>query len=307
MLIRSPTLRAFILLLVLPAGLREQAPARSASEHGGIHFRRAGGKKIAYFQKGRGPTVILIHGMFGDHLDWEPVLAPLSRRHRAIAVDLPGFGASDKPDTDYTGDFFVETLDELFQQLKIQHATLVGNSFGGQIAMLYSLRHPAKVERLILVDSGGFRLYSEQEKEFTRQRFSEQAIAALTPQANQVLFAPVFTGPSESEKRYLEKQNAKLARADYPAYSRAVARSIVLSVSTYLLDELPQIRASTLLLWGEKDRIVPVEMARRAVAKLSRGELQVLPACGHVPQLDCPADFLRAVEHFLERNARSPR
>ncbi|MFQ5737712.1 MAG: alpha/beta fold hydrolase [Acidobacteriota bacterium] len=244
--------------------------------------------------------LVLIHGMFGDYLDWEPVLQPLARRQRVIAIDLPGFGASDKPNREYTGEFFVDSLHGLLQELGVQRATLVGNSFGGQIALLYALRYPGEVERLILVDSGGFRPFTEEEKALTRQRFGEAAIAALTPEINEMLFAPLFTAPTEIRQRYLQKQNAKLARADYLAYAHAVASSIQLSVSTFLLDRLPEIECPTLLLWGEKDQAVPLELARQALEKLPRARLTVVPGCGHVLQLDCPEDFLQAVEGFLE-------
>jgi len=262
--------------------------------------REVGGNEIAYIDQGRGSTLVLIHGQFGDHLDWDPVLEPLAKRHRVIAVDLPGFGDSDKPEREYTGAFFVDTLSKLLKKLKVKHATFVGNSFGGQIAILYALRNSEQVDRLILVDSGGFREFSEQEKEVTRQRFSETAVRALTPQIQQAMFAPVFARTSEIQRRYLDKQNAKLKRADYPAYARVLPQTTLLSVSTYLLNDLPKLSVPTLLLWGEQDRIVPPQLARKALEQLPRGELKILPACGHSPQLDCPEEFLAAVGEFLE-------
>src|SRR6266481_1527934 len=105
---------------------------------------RAGEQDIFYYDHGKGPVLVLIHGMFGDFTDWDPILEPLSKKHRVIAIDLPGFGASSKPPVEYTGDFFVAALKALLDKLKIPRATLVGNSFGGIVCMLFALRHPER-------------------------------------------------------------------------------------------------------------------------------------------------------------------
>jgi 2-hydroxy-6-oxonona-2,4-dienedioate hydrolase len=264
-----------------------------------VTTRKVGSETIRYYERGRGTPLVLIHGMFGDFLDWEPVLEPLALRHRVAAVDLPGFGGSTKPRREYTGEFFVATLHELLCQLGIGKAILVGNSFGGQVAMLYALAHPDAVEKLALVNSGGFKQYSEEEIAQVAPRFSEKVIAALTPEINAVLFGGVFTKPSETSARYLEKQNAKLRREDYPAYAYSIANSIRLSLATYLMDRLPELRCPTLLVWGEGDMVLPVAQAEAALARLPFGELKRIPGCGHAPQMECPAGFLKATEMFL--------
>jgi 2-hydroxy-6-oxonona-2,4-dienedioate hydrolase len=254
---------------------------------------------ICYYDRGRGAPLVLIHGMFGDFLDWEPVLEPLSESHRVIAVDLPGFGGSSKPRRDYSGQFFVATLHELFRQLEIEKPMLAGNSFGGQIAMLYTLAHPESVAKLVLVNSGGFKRYTEEELAMILPRFSEDAVAALTPQINSFLFSGVFTKRSVMSARYLEKQNAKLKRDDFPAYAYSLASSIQLSIATYLMDRVGEIRCPTLLVWGDGDMVLPVVQAEQALTRLRFGELKRLPGCGHAPQMECPAGFLAATASFL--------
>lgn len=266
---------------------------------GFVRTRTIGSETINYYERGSGTPLILIHGMFGDYLDWEPVLEPLSVGHRVIAVDLPGFGTSSKPRRVYSAQFFVSTLDEFFRQLGIGNVILAGNSFGGQIAMLYALAHPASVTKLVLVNSGGFKKYSEEEKAQIESRFSENVLAGLTPQINALLFAGVFTRPSEMSVRYLEKQNTKLQRPDFSAYVYALVNSIQLALSTCLLDRLPELRCPTLLVWGDSDQVLPVAQAETAVKRLPFGELKRIPGCGHAPQMECPASFLEAVQPFL--------
>lgn len=258
---------------------------------------------LSYYDRGEGPGLVLIHGMFGDFLDWEPVLEPLGASQRVIAVDLPGFGGSSKPRREYSGEFFVASLHEFFRQLPLKKFILAGNSFGGQIAMLYALEHPESVSKLVLVNSGGFRKHTAAEKAMLEARFSERVLAGLAPSINEILFSTVFSRTSENSKRYLAKQNGKLQRADYPAYAYALASSIRLSLATYLVDRLAELRAPTLLVWGEKDQVLPVAQAELALTQLRRGELKTIPGCGHAPQLECPAEFLRSVQPFLSSPA----
>lgn len=263
-----------------------------------ITTRVIASETISYYDRGetraQNSPLVLIHGMFGDYLDWEPVLEPLSAMHRVIAPDLPGFGDSSKPQREYTAEFFVATLHELFRELKLQRPILAGNSFGGQIAMLYALAHPDDISKLVLVNSGGFRKYTDDERSQIGPRFSEPILGGMTPQINALLFGGVFTKQSEMSVRYLAKQDAKLQRSDYPAYAHALASSIRLSLASYLIDRLPEIHCPTLLVWGESDQVLPVEQAQLALTRLPNAELKTIPNCGHAPQLECPQGFLAA-------------
>lgn len=259
------------------------------------------GTRIVYWDRGRGPVLLLIHGMFGDHLDWEPVLELLPQHHRVLAVDLPGFGESGKPDRAYTAEFFVAVLVDLLNRLQVDRATVLGNSFGGLVALHMARACPERVERLILVSS--LREFPEEERAAARQRFSQEALLALTPEANRQMFATIFAQAGPVQERYFAKQNAKLKRADYPDYTRSLVRSIDTALTAYSPALLAEIRCPTLLLWGDKDNVIPVEVARQALPRLAQAELVVLPGGGHALQLDVPEAFVRAVEEFLRKTS----
>ena len=260
-----------------------------------------GGNRIVYWEKGIGDALFLIHGMFGDYLDWETVLEPLARTHRVIALDLPGFGQSDKPVCDYSAGFYVDTLHAFFKQLAIERPTIVGNSFGGEVAILYAIAHPENVSAMVLVSSGGLRLYSEEEKRVLSEKFSAANLRAITPEINEWMFAGVFSRESEERRRYLEKQNAKLQRADYPAYTEILHRCMVLAFSLYFEDELRSIRCPVLLLWGDQDQVFPLSHAERALALLPNAKLALLPGAGHAPQLEAAEAFVTELESFLRK------
>ena len=255
---------------------------------------------MVYWERGSGPVILLVHGMFGDHLDWEPVLAPLAVRHRVLAVDLPGFGASEKPDASYSAEFFVTALAELLDHVSVRRATLVGNSFGGILASRFALAHAPRVERLILVS--GARKFSEEERNFSRERMSREILLRLTPEVNRQMFAPIFAKEGPAQERYLAKQNAKLTRADYPEYARAMARSIETALTAYYPERLGEIRCPVLLLWGQQDAVIPQHHARDALAQLKYGTLVVLPGCGHAAQIDDPGAFVAAIEEFFRNS-----
>ncbi len=257
------------------------------------------GTRIAFVERGQGPHLVLLHGMFGDHEDWEAVLQPLSHHFHVIAVDLPGFGTSGKPVIEYSLEFYLRALHGLFAALQLDRLHLVGNSFGGQLAIFYTLLFPAQVQKLVLVDCGGFRKIPREEREQTMRAFSESNLLHLHQFMVQYLFSPAFAHASAEKTRYIERQTARLHSADYPAYAHAIAQAIRISLDTYVFDRLREIRCATLLLWGDHDTLCPVDQARAGLKQLSNGTLQVFNRCGHLPQLDSPEEFLLAMSAFL--------
>jgi len=267
----------------------------SGDVRGNVKRQNAGGVEINYFEGGDGPDLVLLHGMFGDYLDWEPVLGLLAERFHVVAPDLPGFGESEKPDVAYSGEFFVESLDALFAAIGLQEMVLAGNSFGGQIAMLYALRHPEKVSQLVLVDSGGFREVPEGERAMARTILSRENLLKMPPVMIPLIFSKVFVKESVEKERYLAKQTAKLKAGDYAEYVRALVRSIDLSMATNLLEELGKIKCPVLLISGKEDSVVPREQAEEAARRLPAARLEVMEKCGHMPQLEEAGEFATLV------------
>jgi 2-hydroxy-6-oxonona-2,4-dienedioate hydrolase len=264
-----------------------------------LHTADIGGIRVAYYEQGSGPALVLLHGMFGDHLDWEPVLEPLARDFRVIAVDLPGFGESDKPDIDYTVEFFLDSLQALLKHLGIAKAALIGNSFGGTLSIFFAIAHPEIVERLVLVSSGGIRPFTTEEQARVAVHYVEENLGALTPAIQEAMLSPIFARLSDQRERYLAKQNAKLTRPDFKSYVRVLARCAKLGASHELVHRLAEIPCQTLMVWGDKDVVFPKEFAQKALPNLHSGKLVLLPDCGHVPQLDDPVAFVREVREFL--------
>src|SRR5919107_1020593 len=139
----------FALLSVVSAAAQAPAP-QPAKEL--VVF----GQKIRYVEAGSGPAVVLLHGMGGNSTNWAFNTPALAQKFRVVVPDQVGFGQSDKPLINYRVGTYVDFLDKFLSELKVERATLVGNSMGGWVAASYALRHPGRVERLVLVDAAGF-------------------------------------------------------------------------------------------------------------------------------------------------------
>jgi 2-hydroxy-6-oxonona-2,4-dienedioate hydrolase len=254
--------------------------------------------RLAFMERGSGTPLVLLHGMFGDYLDWAPVVDPLAAHFRVLAPDLPGFGDSDKPDAEFTRELFTSALDEFLLARGVDRCVLAGNSFGGQIAMEYARSRPGRVHQLVLIDSGGFYRYSPAERAATIARMPEAWLNSIDGATFRKLFEPLFVTPSEESEAYIAKQAAKPARADWPDLVRCATRSIRLHTEMCVLDDLEQIVFPVLLIWGENDRVVPVDQARIALPGFHDARLLTLPSCGHVPQIECPAAVVEAINRF---------
>lgn len=242
-----------------------------------------------YYDRGCGPALLLIHGMFGDHLDWEPVLEPLAERYRVIAVDLPGFGESPKTATEPSPGLFVNAVTELLDKLGIECATVAGNSFGGQVAMSLGLARPDQVKKLVLITPGGLHRYAPEEIDAALERLSERNLLAFTPAIHAVVFGRLFlTQGTSMQRRYLAKQDARLARGDYAEYVRYMRRSMRLSLELCLLDQLPGLRMPVQIIHGRHDPVVRLEWIESALPLFPDGRLLVYADCAHIPQLERP-------------------
>lgn len=251
-------------------------------------------------EKGAGEPLLLLHGNFGDIADWQPVFDTLAHRFRVIALDLPGCGRSEKPDAAYDASMFVAALEAFFREKDIGRCAIVGHSLGGQIALAFALAHPELVTRLVLVDSGGFHSYSEQQVAMLQPRFAEAVLAAMSPEQARFIFSSLFVQLGPEAQDYVEKQVEKTRRDDWPDVARMAARSFDFHVTFCATPLLDRITCPLLLVWGDQDRVVPVALVQSLMSQMSAAELRIIANCGHAPQIEKPAEFLSTVEPFLQ-------
>jgi len=256
------------------------------------------GQMIHYFDVGNGPVVVLLHGLGSRKEDWLPVIEPLAQKYRLLVPDQIGFGRSDKPLLDYSIQTYVDFLNEYLRQLRIEKASLVGESLGGWIAGLYVAElsggtHLIPVEKLVLVDAAGLKLDTPvpnlNPSSLADMRGLMEAVFYDTSWLNEDALRRVFTD--------------KLATKD--GYTvRSIMSNPALGAQR-MDDRLSNIKVATLVAWGKQDKLVPISAGERYTAGISGAKMVSFDKCGHVPAIEKTEEFVTAVTAFLGGGAAS--
>ena len=260
--------------------------------------------KIRYVVEGKGPALILVHGLGASLAIWGENITPLSQGHTIYALDLPGHGKSEKPtQIDYGAPAGAHFLAGFMNTLGVGRATLIGNSAGGLITALCALTYPQRVERLVLVDSAGL---GRQLPWFLR--FSSVPFLGELLQTPNVLNAKNMIRSIFYDPRPVDRDVAtELMQArNLPHAKRSVLKAIRSGVNLrglrrnmLVLHRLKDVSMPLLIIWGQEDRIVPVSHAYRAAEVLRDCKVHVIPRCGHWPQMEKSGEFNPLVLQFL--------
>ncbi len=250
------------------------------------------GQSIHYFDMGSGPVVVLLHGLGSRKDDWLPVLEPMAQKYRLLVPDQIGFGKSDKPLLDYSIQTYVDFLNEFLRQLKVEKASLVGESLGGWIAALYVVEigggaHLIPVEKLVLVDAAGLK----QDKPIPD--LNPSSLAAMRGMMEAVFYDTSWLSEDALRKIFTDKL------AVHDGYTvRSILGNPALGAER--LDErLASIRVPTLVTWGKQDKLLPIASGERYAAGIAGAKLVSFDKCGHVPAVEKTEEFLAAVTSFL--------
>lgn len=266
------------------------------------------GERRAYRQAGSGgEVVLLLHGMAGSSDTWQDIIPLLALRYRVIAPDLLGHGLSDKPRSDYSLGAFAASLRDLLDELDVPRVTLVGHSLGGGVAIQFLYQHPEYCRRLVLVSSGGLgpdvgwilRLLAAPGAELVLPFVAPKAVLAIGNRVRSLLPRTVL-GSRQADQNW----QAFSSLADAPTRSAFLhtLRSVVdyRGQSVSALSRL-RLRAEipTLVIWGDRDPIIPVEHGSAVQAARPNSTLTVLPGLGHFPHVEAPTEVAAAIDAFI--------
>jgi pimeloyl-ACP methyl ester carboxylesterase len=244
------------------------------------------------------PAVLLLHGLGSSLHTWDAWAEGLRQDHRVLRIDLPGHGLSGPdPNGDYTDARTHALLDALLDARGIARATLAGHSIGGRIAWSYAARSPARVERLVLIAPDGFASPGFEYGRAPEVPASAVAMRWAFPRvALRGALEPAFADPAVLTDDLVERYHALMLA---PGNREALLDRMR---QTVLLDPVPRLRTlamPVLLVWGERDAMIPVANADDYLGLLRQASLVRLPGVGHVPQEEAPAASLAAVRAFL--------
>jgi pimeloyl-ACP methyl ester carboxylesterase len=265
------------------------------------------GLPIHYLVEGRGPAIILVHGLGGFAESWRHNVAALSDRATVYSLDLPGFGRSAKPITRYGLAYFARVLHGFVETLGLPHVSLVGHSLGSAVTLTYALTHPARVERLALISTlvpgfGGYRM---------SPAFRLLAITGVGEVLSLVIGSGVYRSslsrcfhqavPAEVDFlvdcHYAERTSAA-ARAAWLATVRCV-RADFLDRGEAYRRAIATLELPLLLVHGRQDPVIPASHCASIAESLPRARVRWIDECGHFPQIEQPAVVNGWLSQFL--------
>lgn len=272
-------------------------------EHVTLH-----GHDVTYRMTGEpaeGPIVLLIHGMAGDSRTWSKVIPRLATNSTVLAPDLLGHGESAKPMGDYSLGAFASGLRDLLAVLDIESVTVVGHSLGGGVAMQLAYQHPELVDRLVLVGSGGL----GREVSWLLRSLTLPGSEYLMP----VVFPHFIKQPGDAVVGFLRGAGVHLPQIEqmwhsYASLSQAENRQAFIRTLRSVIDPSGQVidardrlylaaAMPTMIVWGDRDPIIPVEHAHAAHESIPHSRLEIFEGCGHFPHFE---DADRLVEVVLD-------
>jgi len=270
--------------------------------------------RVAYTDAGKGPVLLFVHDLLGNIGSWQQNIPALSRMgFRCIAVDLPGYGASSKImlDSGKTQmDFYASVIDAFAQKLELKKVTLVGQGMGGQIAILNALQQPKWLKQVVVAGPNGLEPFEEPERDlllaFATPRYHRYEDSLRIVGTTKRLFSQM----PASAQQLVDERIALMECEDFDKWCKTVALGTQGMLQRPLKEQLPLIKLPVLLMFGEKDRLIPSrllhpdmkvqEVAKVATDRIKKCRLQWMPEAGHMMQWEQPQAFNEAVRSFAK-------
>ncbi len=254
--------------------------------------RLLAGGTVNAAELGHGPPLVLFHSLLSDRASFDAIAPELQKSFRVIVPELPGFGRSQAVSGGLAA--VADRMAEVVRDAAAgDHAIVLGNGYGGFVALQMAIRHPGIASRLILADCGA--AFSEGGREaFRNMAVASKAkgLAAITDVAMRRLFAPEF---QEAHPELMRDRREAFLRTD-PEVFRAACDALA---TLDLRPELPRMKTPALVMVGEQDEATPPPMSVELAAGLLDARLRIIPGCAHVPQLQAPKIFLELIGDFL--------
>jgi 4,5:9,10-diseco-3-hydroxy-5,9,17-trioxoandrosta-1(10),2-diene-4-oate hydrolase len=269
-------------------------------------YIKVGNINTRYWAAGdKGSAVVLVHGLGGCIENWVYNVDPLAQRHRVYALDLLGFGRSDKTPLIHDFNILVKLINDFMKVMNIEKTSLIGHSLGGGLVLQFALDYPDKVAKLVLMDNAGM----------GREVITDFKICSL-PILGELLTRPSLQGTARLWQEIVYDAGLvtpELVDMSYGIMVQPGAKKALLStlraginfrgqrtgLVNPLINKLGKITALTLVVWGQQDIIIPVAHAQVAVNKIPGARLEIFDRCGHMPMFEHPGKFNKLVLDFL--------
>ena len=258
-----------------------------------IEHLSAGHGALTAVRTGQGRDLVLLHSLLADRHAFDPVLLAFAAKHRVTLINLPGFHGS-QPTMLPLMDAYVAAIEDGFQEFKIANdAILIGNGFGGTVALAFALAHPERISKLVLSDAAAyFPDAGRKQFEVMATKVSEGGLGAIAEIAAKRVFSPAYL---TAHPELIEERKRVLMGIDPKAFQAAckILQDADLEPLLHRLD------VPTLVVCGEFDQATPPALNKAIADKVKGAKYVELPGCGHCPPLEQPEQFLAAIKSFV--------
>ena len=298
-----------LLVIMLAGCFRVPAPPVDlANSWGERQVFDYNGVKINYYVAGQGPPVILLHGFGSGAYSWRYVAPALAADHRVFALDLKGYGLSDKPDDGkYAISDQADMVAAFIQTQDLHNLTIIGHSMGGGVTLMtyFKVRKsdPARIKKMVLIDSAGY----PQEMPWFIAFAQLPVVSTVGPW----IVSPRLTTIMALRKCYYYKDKITEDQIDAYTYYGSLpgAREAVVATAKEIAPDDIQaviaryktIKVPVLIIWGEDDEVVPLSVGKHFKRDIPDSELVILPKCGHIPPEEEAQETTRLVKAFLRK------
>ncbi len=270
------------------------------------HYIEVNGIKTRYWEEGSGDVpLILVHGLAASVEYWEENIQALAKNRRVIAMDLIGFGLTDKPKICYDSDAFVNFLKSFLAQLNIESFYLIGHSLGGSVCAQFAMDSPGRVKKLILTSSAGF----DKQLPLLLRLGSLPLLGKLLDLCTRDVFAKVIRGFSYNPRSFSDDlidrlfHLRKLPNASYAVINVLKNHVNVFGIRKRLLarvrEGMSNLNMPVLIVWGKDDPLLSVRGAHKAKELIPHADIHLFDQCGHVPPLEHPEQYSQLINDFL--------
>lgn len=265
-------------------------------------------RPVNVVELGEGPPIVFVHGLSGSWPNWLEQLPVFARRHRVIAMDLPGFGHSPMPREPISISAYARILEDLLETLDAGASTVVGNSMGGFISAELAIAFPQRVERLVLISAAGISTYHRRDAErfepylrrvapmiavYTGWTAARSDWVARRPGLRNLTLGLVTRHPSRLPAPLAAEQ---IRGAGKPGFIQALRANIDYPIK----ERLPEVACPTLIVWGDEDRVIPVTDASVFEELIPNSRKAIFQGTGHMAMLERPAAFNELVGEFMD-------
>lgn len=247
------------------------------------------GIKLNYIVEGQGSPMVVLHG-WGANIDTViPIVNILKENYRVYALDLPGFGKSEEPKEVFDSFKYVEIVKKFLEKMEISKASFLGHSFGGKLSIILSVKHPEMVDKLVLIDSAGL----------IPKRGLDYYIKVYSFKSLRWIYKNLFFWIADEDR--VKKFYEKFGSDDYRDSQGMMRKIFVKVVNENFKPLLKDVKAPTLLIWGDKDDATPLYMGQIMEKEISDSGLVVIEDGGHYSYLDDYNKFSAVIRSFFNQ------